>query len=156
MQSVLKVVRVHVHTKFQAIPSMHSPYNVQNPQSWPFSLNQSCTTVRNINRLWPKSNQFGRWPRSGCQIAGHSFCMFSWECTETPNFQIFWLGCPWNLTDDLQKVIWVRLWRCGCLVTWFCYQLTARPSNKKAAPSWPDPYVVALHKVIIFCKYHEI
>ena len=26
------------------------------------------------------------------------------------------------------------------LFTWFCYQLKAKPCNKTAAPSWPDPY----------------
>ena len=32
--------------------------------------------------------------------------------------------------------MWVRAWRCGCRVTWFCYQT----ANKTATPSWPDPY----------------
>ena len=60
--------------------------------------------------------------------------------------------------------IWVRWRNCGCLVTWFCYQLSiswllmswrrkepghqqpwywqliAEPGNKTAAVSWPDPY----------------
>ena len=31
---------------------------------------------------------------------------------------------------------------CGCLVTWFCYQLIAKPSNKTATVPWPDPYTV--------------
>ena len=30
--------------------------------------------------------------------------------------------------------------RCRCLVTWFCYQFMAKPGNKTAASSWPDPY----------------
>ena len=33
---------------------------------------------------------------------------------------------------------WVRSRRCGCLVTWFCYQMIAKPGNKTAALSWPD------------------
>ena len=37
-------------------------------------------------------------------------------------------------------IIWVRSRNCGCLVTWFCYQLIAKPGNKTAAVSWPDPY----------------
>ena len=37
--------------------------------------------------------------------------------------------------------IWVRSWRCSCLVTWFCYQMIAKPGNKTAAPSWPDSYI---------------
>ena len=36
--------------------------------------------------------------------------------------------------------IWARSRNCGCLVTWFCYQLIAKSGNKTAAVSWPDPY----------------
>ena len=39
--------------------------------------------------------------------------------------------------------IWVRLWRCSCLVDWFCYQMIAKPGNKTATPSWPDPSQIA-------------
>ena len=35
--------------------------------------------------------------------------------------------------------IWVRSSNCGCLVTWFCYQLIAKPGNNTATISWPDP-----------------
>ena len=42
----------------------------------------------------------------------------------------------------LKLIIWVRSRNCGCLVTWFCYQLIAKPGNKTAAFSWPDPYTV--------------
>ena len=37
-------------------------------------------------------------------------------------------------------MIWVRSRNCGCLVTWFCYQLIAKPGNKTATVPWPDPY----------------
>ena len=40
----------------------------------------------------------------------------------------------------LSSTIWVRSRNCGCLVTCFCYQLIAKPGNKTAAVSWPDPY----------------
>ena len=30
---------------------------------------------------------------------------------------------------------------CGCLVTWFCYQLIAKPGNKTATVPWPDPSI---------------
>ena len=45
-------------------------------------------------------------------------------------------GKPW-FTD-----IWVRSRRCSSLVTWFCYHLIAKPGNKTAAPSWPDPLYI--------------
>ena len=30
-----------------------------------------------------------------------------------------------------------------CNVTWFCYQLIAKPGNKTAAPPWPDLYLAS-------------
>ena len=47
----------------------------------------------------------------------------------------------WVSYDQISVWWWrtVRSWRCGCFVTWFCYQLMAKPGNKTAAPSWPDP-----------------
>ena len=39
----------------------------------------------------------------------------------------------------------VRSRNCGCLVTWFCYQLIAKPGNKTAAVLWPDAHNVSFH-----------
>ena len=44
---------------------------------------------------------------------------------------------------DKQWRIWVRSRNFGCLVTWFCYQLIAKPGNKTAAVPWPDPYILS-------------
>ena len=38
------------------------------------------------------------------------------------------------------KVIWFRSRNCDCLVTWFNYQLIAKPGNKTATVPWADPY----------------
>ena len=56
--------------------------------------------------------------------------------------------------QDKGHQIWVRSRRCSCLVTWFCYQLIAKPGNKTAAVSWPDPYThrhcrVCCHEIIV-------
>ena len=53
--------------------------------------------------------------------------------------------CPLSVVSHLmtpltKQYIWVRTRNCGCLVTWFCYQLIAKPGNKTAAVSWPDRY----------------
>ena len=45
-----------------------------------------------------------------------------------------------SFPEPIMDYIWVRSQRCGCLVTWFCYQMIAKPGNKTDAPSWPDPY----------------
>ena len=48
----------------------------------------------------------------------------------------------WITTTEFSMFgIWVRSRRCGCLVTWFCYHMIAKPGNKTATPSWPDPYI---------------
>ena len=53
-----------------------------------------------------------------------------------------------NSSRQSDKCIWVRSQNCVCLVTWFCYQLIAKPGNKTAAVSWPDPYAVVIYAVI--------
>ena len=40
------------------------------------------------------------------------------------------------------NTIWVRSRNCGCFGTWFCYQLIAKPGNKTATVSRPDPYLM--------------
>ena len=50
------------------------------------------------------------------------------------------LSEPKKLSEPM--LIWVRLRNCGCLVTWFCYQLIAKPGNKTATVPWPEPYIV--------------
>ena len=49
--------------------------------------------------------------------------------------------CVTSIWSNDTKCKWVRLRNCGCLVTWFCYQLIAKPGNKTATVSWPDPSI---------------
>ena len=49
--------------------------------------------------------------------------------------------CLYKQNTAFCLCIWVRSWNCGFLVTWFCYQLIAKPGNKTATVSWTDPYV---------------
>ena len=50
-------------------------------------------------------------------------------------------------------MISVRSQNYGCLVTWFCYQLIAKPGNKTATVPWPHRYALgimsSMGKVII-------
>ena len=64
----------------------------------------------------------------------------------------------WN-HHNLHDMGYIRSRRWGCLVTWFCYQMIAKPGNKTAAPSWPDSYVYCFWHcwswpsvTCIFCK----
>ena len=47
------------------------------------------------------------------------------------------------------NIIWVRSWMFGCLATWFCYELIAKPSNKTAAHSWPNQYNFVISRIYI-------
>ena len=46
--------------------------------------------------------------------------------------------------ENFYKCMWVRSWNCGCLVTWFSYQLIAKPGNKTATVPWPDPCTLSI------------
>ena len=50
--------------------------------------------------------------------------------------------CKWigNSIEQIYK--WVRSWNCDCPVTWFCYQLIAKPGNRTTTVPWPDPYTL--------------
>ena len=92
-----------------------------------------------------------------------SFQLFAWGTIQSIEQVMAW--CLTNITPSPQAVvtqfadpymhqydwvclemkmmnIWVRSRNCGCRVTWFCYQLIAKPSNKTAAVSWLDPYIL--------------
>ena len=53
-----------------------------------------------------------------------------------------------NLQPYMHK--WIRSWSWGYLVTWFCYQLIAKPGNNIATPPWPEPYI---YTYICVCVY---
>ena len=55
----------------------------------------------------------------------------------------FFIILYWCFQSAAQNIR-VRSRNCGCLVTWFCYQLIAKPGNKTAAVSWPHPYDVTV------------
>ena len=46
--------------------------------------------------------------------------------------------------------IWVRTRNCSCLVTWFCYQMIAKPGNKTATVPWPNPYANMIYHIFIY------
>ena len=52
----------------------------------------------------------------------------------------FLFCCLWNQYVTNMD-IWVRSRNYGYLVTWFCYQLIAKPGNMTAAVSRPEPYI---------------
>ena len=72
-----------------------------------------------------------------------------------------WLSpcCILNLRVQMIKIlkeyICVRSRNCGCLVTWFCYQLIAKPGNKTATVSWPDPSGYKIHFELILTFDHQ-
>ena len=57
------------------------------------------------------------------------------------NYITIW-KCYFRFTPIEIDLIWVRSQRCACLVTWFCYQMIAKPGNKTGPPSWPDLYIM--------------
>ena len=72
-----------------------------------------------------------------CTIQSYQPCLLYHHKTLSHLFM--WCFC-WHTETHLYYHIWVRSRRCGCLATWFCYHLIAKPGNKRTSPSWPDPY----------------
>ena len=86
--------------------------------------------------------------------------LLSWYMT-ADNHHFAW-QFQWYLCDSLsfplshENPIWVRSWNCGCLVTWFCYLLIAKPGNKTAIVPWPDPYAIEVSIYSVRCWYNAI
>ena len=106
------------------------------------------------------------WPHVGpmnLAIWDEEYCCMNHSGTETG---IFLANQRWGLLSQnsfiplffqffqhhqsiyyMLNIMWVRSRNCGCLVTWFCYQLTA------TAP-WPDPctYLTGIRTAELWCQ----
>ena len=77
------------------------------------------------------------------------FCLAHHSSISSKSFKVTSLEMGQSCNCGASKYIyllifftkWVRSWRCTCLVTWFCYQMIAKPGNKTGPPSWPDPFL---------------
>ena len=70
---------------------------------------------------------------------GYRLC---YELTKDTHSSASWASYGLSFMYFLGKITMlfgVRSWNSGCLVTWFCYQLIAKPGNKTATVPWPDP-----------------
>ena len=73
----------------------------------------------------------------GCLMAPSHYLNQCWLIISEDWCHSFQGNFIWNTHG-----IWVRSRNCGCLVTWFCYQLIAKPGDKTAAVPWPDPLYI--------------
>ena len=65
--------RIHHHAKFQRIPTLRWPTNVENPQILHNLLSQNDANMMKINKLWQNLISSGGCQHtSACQISGHS------------------------------------------------------------------------------------
>ena len=63
-----------------------------------------------------------------------------WSDSQQRNYSKAKFPSNWNCRQKIVSETGPRSRNCGCLITWFCYQLIAKPGNTTAAVSWPDPY----------------
>ena len=82
--SVLKVVKIHQHAKFQAIPTMCSPGNARKPPIWPISLSQSDAKRRkSTDQYYDVISSEGAQDTPTCKISDHSLYALSSKWPET-------------------------------------------------------------------------
>ena len=100
----------------------------------------------NISQGFLKSVQCAK---MGPALASHSITTSNlWQALRLTTEKCPWF-CP-TAREFTSYWIWVRSWRCNCLITWLCCQLIAKPSNKTVASLWPDPYTYITHYVFYF------
>ena len=77
-----------------------------------------------------------------CAIHPKNYILiFIYHCGLLVIIYVYTHTYTYTYTYTYSICIWVKSRNCGCLVTWFCYQLIAKPGNKTATVSWPDPYI---------------
>ena len=79
ISSVPKVIMIHLHAKFQAIHSRCSRQNAQNPNYTKVTTRGSKMANDDRNGIISGVGQ----DASACQMSGHSFSAFSFECPAT-------------------------------------------------------------------------
>ena len=106
-------------------------------------FNITCTEVNPISLIYLLCLILATIPHAGlhikiCKINPDVLIIFNRTYNTSRKIYIrFTLCC---LMFWLNLFIWLRSRNCGCLVTWFCYHLIAKPGNKTATVLWPDPY----------------
>ena len=126
----------------------------------------SLAFVRGIHR--GKVNSPHKWPVTWKMFPFDDVIMF-WYWLVICSVPSHYLHQCWSIVDYAsgtnfsetqakilwRKCIWVRSRNCGCLVTWFCYQLIAKPGNKTAAVPWPDPFENIMYKMSAIPWWHQ-
>ena len=110
------------HYLNQCWPRSLSPYGITRPQ-WVKHCGQPSTDIGISDRL---AINTVIWNTPWADKHGIYICMTRTFC------------------QNAFHITWVRSQRYSCLATWFCYQMMAKPSNKTASPSWPDPHALLI------------
>ena len=92
----------------------------------------------------PSNCDLEYWPLLSLSVLVHPPCMLT-----APSLLAYMGSCrACYQTAVTIHWSWARSRNCGCLVTWFCYQMIAKPGNKTATVPWPDPVTAAVYKAI--------
>ena len=143
------------HYLSQCWPRSMSPYGVIGPQwvhncrsrykAWHIPLPSNPWQVKlpvgqvDLGKVFFRNHISMTW----CKTAVSPLLMHWTYCrlVLSHRYDLYWKMLNFGSQTSEFFYIWVRSRNCGCLVTWFCYQLIAKPGNKTAAVSWPDPYI---------------
>ena len=117
--------------------------------NWPLSFMSYFSMQAYVDDMgrWHVPQLFQPWFRL-LTLLYHGYMPSNLEINDyvhATTLQNYFLTLPYKcvvpaISFSFNRRIWVRPRNCGCLVSWFCYQLIAKPGNKTAAVPWPDPY----------------
>ena len=148
------------HPPPQVVPPWQEPYPPGSLLVWapPPPPQQVQPLLAQLQASWQASQAPRGSVRNAVKNMTHKRHPILWPWTRTRHsISYLWTGSigsivplemkhlSWNdynyIYIYMYIYIWVRSQNCGCLVTWFCYQMIAKPGNKTATVSWPDPYI---------------
>ena len=139
-----------------------SKLNLVRPENmssmWPVQYQTTiCTGKRNTQEQMIFGSKFKFSFRKMHEAVITSSAKFQKFCTAANELQSNWfwyLMYSSTMVSSTFKTCGSGHGTCGCLVTWFCYQLIAKPGNKTATVPWPDPYVKMLENSAVLAEVY--
>ena len=104
IESVLKVVRIHEHAKFQPIPPTHSQENAWQPVDLLHKVKILPKWGKSTNCDQNVINSKGVQDTSACLMLGHSSHMFARKSPETANVTCFTKSKCYQNAENQQKI----------------------------------------------------
>ena len=136
------LLQLHLHSQLNTWLQWIGPRQLQDETRNVYGWGLGATYIRDLTVFWAVKVNAGS--SVLCQVRGMILNLSGDHVLSTSGMKVidlchFTIDEWWKMqVPYMGQITKVRL---SCF-TWFCYHLIAKPGNKTATPSWPDPYLL--------------